>query len=107
MRMLITGWIVVALSAVMITLAVVDYSKFQRFFGFMGYWRFFWYKLPISKLSTFHCIALCLVLGLGMVTQESIPAAAPFLSKLLIVQLICTIPMFLRDRMIQQSGRDT
>jgi hypothetical protein len=106
MRMLISGWILLILSVGMITLAAVDYSKFQRFFGFMGYWRFLWYELPISKLSTFHCLAMCLFLGLGMVTQESIPSVAPFLIKLLVVQLICTIPMLLRDYMLQQSSRD-
>lgn len=106
MRMLISGWIVVILSAGMITLAIVDYSKFRRFFGFMFYWRFFWYELPISKLSTFHCLGMCLVLGLSIVAQESIPSVAPFLFKLLIVQVACAIPMVLRDYMLQQSSRD-
>jgi ABC-type spermidine/putrescine transport system permease subunit I len=106
MRMLISGWIVVILSFGMFTLAVVDYSKFQRFFGFMGYWRFLWYQLPLSKLSTFHCLAMCLVFGFGMVTQESIPSVAPFLIKLLVVQLVCAIPMLLRDYMFQQASRD-
>lgn len=106
METLIVGWIVMAVSVTLIAVFLVDYSRFQRLFGFLAFWRFFWYHIPASKLSSLHGLTMAFILGLIAVVQDGFPSLTRSLLILLLAQLVFAIPMAVRDYRITRAERD-
>lgn len=101
MHTLITGWIIIVLSAALTAVALVRYSWFQRHFGFLAWWGgsggFFGFRFAASKTSMIHGLVMGLVFGLIVVFQENQSSFAQVLAYALIVQLLLAIPMAVCD----------
>lgn len=102
------GCILVILSTPLLLLAIVRFDLFQRYFGWLGYWRypsllrFSYIYIPASKSSCILGLSMCFTLGLLALSQHSGSLASDIVGWFLLAQVLLAIPMGINDYRISR-----
>jgi hypothetical protein len=99
MNKTLIGCILLILSTPLLLLAIARFDLFQRYFGWLGYWRFpnvlkFSYAyFPASKYSCILGVSMCITLGLLALPQFT----NDIVKRFFLAQILLAIPMGIND----------